>query len=55
MELVKFVAVGDTKNTSDYYKYVEKIMMDISTQGYTDSFQLEINDEYPNVNWGCIN
>lgn len=43
MESVKFIAVGNTKSIADYYKYVEKTMMNINMQRHTDSFQLDID------------
>ena len=55
MGLVKFVAVGDKKNISDYYEYVENIMTDFNMHGYADEFLLDAVEEYSTIVFECIN
>lgn len=54
MVIVKFIAVGDKNNISDYYGYVEKIMEELNAKGYADEFQLIGDEEYPNTFFGSI-
>ena len=54
MELVKFVVVGDRKNISDYYEYVNIILTKTKMLGYTDRYQVDSDDQYPNTIFCCI-
>jgi len=54
MELVKFVVVGDRKNISDYYEYVNTILTKTKMIGYTDRYQVDSDDQYPNTIFCCI-